>query len=110
MIQSFLSSDLAWRLGWTLLHSIWQVAALSVIIFTVLSLMTRATASARHVVACFGMAAMLVPLLATFAVVEPRPFQLATVEPVQALQVRHGETEQAAFPGPVQRVEVRPTA
>jgi len=39
-------------LGWTLLHSIWQGAAVAIIFFIVLRLIKKATANARYLTAC----------------------------------------------------------
>ena len=73
MIHDFLSSDLAWRLGWTLLHSLWQVLLIWAAVAFALALFARRSANARYLVACGGMAAMFVPLAVTFLLVPPRP-------------------------------------
>ena len=58
MILDFLSSDLAWRLGWTLLHSLWQVLLIWAVVAVALALFAHRSANSRYLVACCGMAAM----------------------------------------------------
>ena len=46
--------------GWTLIHFVWQGAALAVIAAGTLRLCRRRAANTRYVVACIGLGAMLV--------------------------------------------------
>jgi hypothetical protein len=108
MIQIFLSSDLAWRLGWTLLHSVWQIAALGGVVGLTLSLSTRTSANVRYAVACCGMAAMLVPLVTTFVLVARRPMDVALVEQGQRAQVTYPGNEKTVLPPPRQQLTTPP--
>ncbi|MEM7315525.1 MAG: M56 family metallopeptidase, partial [Planctomycetota bacterium] len=73
MISSLLFSDLVWRLGWTLLHSLWQLVAIGAFAAFVVGLLSRQSANVRYRVACCGMAFFYVPLIATFVLIPPRP-------------------------------------
>jgi beta-lactamase regulating signal transducer with metallopeptidase domain len=73
MIHGLLSSDLAWRLGWILLHSLWQILLIGIVTGLLLALLSRRSASLHYFVSCCGMAAMYVPLLLTLAFMPPRP-------------------------------------
>jgi beta-lactamase regulating signal transducer with metallopeptidase domain len=53
------------RLGWTLLHFLWQGTAIAVIFAAARSLMR--TAQSRHVLACFALSAMAAAPAVTFA-------------------------------------------
>ena len=79
-MTSFLfQSDLAWRLGWTLLHSLWQLVLLAMAAAALLAVVRR-SASARYLIACGSLAAMYPLLLATFLLAPPRPAVLPAVQ------------------------------
>ena len=61
-------ADVADRVGWTLMHSLWQCAVVAIVLAITLQAMGRRTASARYMVACAGMATMFVGFVATFFV------------------------------------------
>ena len=110
MIQAFLSSDLAWRMGWTLFHSVWQLATVGILVGLALALMARRSANLRYAVACCGMAAMYAPILATMFLVESRPFELAEVDsgkPAQTIQLAGQRTSE---PSPTQTVRTPSSA
>ena len=51
--------------GWTLIHFVWQGTLLTLATAAALGLCRRASAQVRYVVACLGLAAMLVTAAAT---------------------------------------------
>lgn len=53
-----LSSTLVPAAGWTLLHSLWQLAALGVLAAVALAALRRAAPSTRYAVACTALALM----------------------------------------------------
>lgn len=55
--------------GWTLLHSLWQLAALGVLTAAALAALRRAGPGVRYAVACAALALMAVTPLVTFALV-----------------------------------------
>lgn len=55
------------RLGWTLLHSLWQIVLLSVVYVTV-TLLVRRSAGVRYVAGCVLLGLMLVAPVVTFSV------------------------------------------
>jgi hypothetical protein len=69
-IPQFLATDLVQRLGWTLLHSLWQGAAVAAAFGVLLLLIPRAKANARYVAGCVSLLAMFLPCIGTFFVVE----------------------------------------
>ncbi len=54
------------RIGWTLLHSLWQFALLAVLLAGVLEVLRRRSANLRYLVGCFALAAMLAVSGTTF--------------------------------------------
>jgi beta-lactamase regulating signal transducer with metallopeptidase domain len=58
-------------LGWALLHFVWQGAAIAVLVAAVLWLMRGRSANARYLVACAGMALMIVAPAVTVVLAWP---------------------------------------
>src|SRR5690242_16504541 len=79
------------RVGWVLVHSVWEGAVVATVVAVVLSLMRGASAGARYVVGCVGMGVVAGVVAGTFVVV--RPAERVTVPAVRPL-------------GPVVRPEV----
>jgi serine protease AprX len=87
-LQQITSCGCVHRLGWTLLHSLWQVAIAGALVAILLKVLSRHSASIRYLVACVGLAVMFLPLLATYwllpASVGPRAAdQIAASAPLQ---------------------------
>lgn len=72
MLDRVLASELVWRIGWTLLHSIWQLALIALLTSLIVASLSRRSANARYWVACGGLALFYVPLVATFALIPPQ--------------------------------------
>jgi len=79
MIDLLRSSDFVWRLGWTLLHSLWQILAVSVIASFVLAILSRHSANTRYWVACSSLALFFAPMVATFVLIPSMPTSEAEV-------------------------------
>ncbi len=100
MINDLLSSDLALRLGWTLLHSLWQILLIWAVIGALLVLLARRSANVRYLVACCGMAAMYLPLIVTFLLVPSRQVTNLAAETNLTTEVTH--------PLPVEQPSIAP--
>jgi beta-lactamase regulating signal transducer with metallopeptidase domain/protein involved in polysaccharide export with SLBB domain len=57
------------RLGWTLLHSMWEGVVVAAVLAGALRAMRTASANARYLVACAGLALMFMGVVATFWIV-----------------------------------------
>ena len=78
--EPILSCPWALRLGWVLVHSVWQIGTVGVLITVALRLLDRRFANHRNLVACRGLTAMLVALVATYwLVAAPVPPEMASV-------------------------------
>ena len=60
------------RLGWSLLHFVWQGACVALVVCIVLLLMRRASANARYLVACGGLLVMAALPAVTMAMLPDR--------------------------------------
>jgi hypothetical protein len=67
--QELLSSPLVQRLGWMLLHSLWQGATVAGLLGLCLALLARRSAQARYLAACIAMTVMFFLSGATFLTV-----------------------------------------
>ena len=65
-----LSSPVAYRLGWTLVHSLWEAAAVGILAWIVLAMLRRRSPQVRYVTASAAMATILLLTVATCLVVE----------------------------------------
>ncbi|MCU0446826.1 MAG: M48 family metalloprotease [Microscillaceae bacterium] len=74
-IQNLLSDHLIQALGWTILHSLWQGAAVAVLLAVVLIVMRRNSSNARYVATISSLAALLLVSVFTFL----RYYQASTV-------------------------------
>ncbi|MBC8869320.1 MAG: HEAT repeat domain-containing protein [Planctomycetes bacterium] len=87
VLSELMSSDMACRLGWTLLHSVWQCVLVAAALALVLKTLRR-SANTRYVASCIGMAIMLVAFVATLlAVSVPEDKQADAVMPVMDRQL-----------------------
>jgi beta-lactamase regulating signal transducer with metallopeptidase domain len=61
------------RLGWALVHFVWQGAALAALAAVMLRRLRRRTAAVRYLAACAALAAMVAAPVATLSLVPPAP-------------------------------------
>jgi len=65
-LSDVFSPATAQRLGWTLLHSVWQFALIAVLLSAFLAALRRRSANTRYLTACIGLVAMLTTSMATY--------------------------------------------
>jgi len=66
VLSDMLSSAVVQRLGWTLLHSVWQFGLIAVLLSALLAALRRRSANTRYLTACIGLVAMLTTSTATY--------------------------------------------
>lgn len=76
-LYDLLQSPVAEQLAWTLLHSLWQLAAIGLATWYALRLMRRRSANARYAVACAALTTMLAAPLITFDYLQFGPVPIA---------------------------------
>lgn len=71
--EIFAGSKVVENLGWTLIHSMWQIALISVILFALLKLLHGLSANTRHILAVAALAlSFLIPIV-TFVQISADP-------------------------------------
>src|SRR6266545_4821909 len=71
MLTAAVDGTLVERLGWTLVHFLWQGALIGLLTASLLTILRAARAQTRYLVACLGLLAMLVTPAVTFWIVAP---------------------------------------
>src|SRR4051812_27936841 len=69
MLVAWLTSESAVRVGWVLVHSLWEGAAVCALVGALLWMLRKAGAAARYAVTAAGMVLMLFLPVGTFFVV-----------------------------------------
>ncbi len=85
-IEALFSQGAVQRLGWALLHFVWQGAVVAGLLAVLLSALRRRSANARYLVACAGLAAMASLPVATMGWVSVEPVSLEAGDEQSGLQ------------------------
>ncbi|NIP27049.1 MAG: LysM peptidoglycan-binding domain-containing protein [Phycisphaerae bacterium] len=81
ILGNILSQEAVHKLGWTLLHSLWQGGVVVLLLVVCLRILHKSSANLRYVISCFGLAVIVLLPVATFYVV-PAPAQISDVESI----------------------------
>ena len=82
ILEDILSQEIVQRLGWTLLHFIWQAAAVAFILVILLRLLRKSTANVRYIIACLALALIvLLPVITIQLVPVSESLTAANFEP-----------------------------
>jgi len=105
ILEDILSQEIIQRLGWTLLHFIWQAGAAAIILAILLRTLRKSTANLRYIIACFTLALIvllpaitiqLVPVSSPPPAIDITPAPITTVLP--ALEMSEPEMTVIANP------------
>ncbi|MBN2269456.1 MAG: M56 family metallopeptidase, partial [Sedimentisphaerales bacterium] len=78
-LTEILSHPLFYKLGWTLLHLLWQAAAVALLLAIVLRLLRKYSASLRYIVACSALTVVVILPVVTIRLI-PAPTSYALLE------------------------------
>ena len=81
MLENILSQEVVQKLGWTLLHSLWQGGIVVLLLAVLLRVLQKTSANLRYVISCLGLAVIVLLPVVTFYVV-PAPALTSDVESV----------------------------
>ena len=71
--ELFMESRVVENLGWTLVHSVWQIALISAMLFAALKILVNLSANARHILAVSALALSIVVPAITFVQISTSP-------------------------------------
>ncbi len=97
VLEDILSQEIIQKLGWTLVHFIWQAAVAALLLATLLKLLRKSTANLRYIIACMALGLIvLLPVITIQLVPVSVPHPAAHIEPVPAPTVLATEGMPAA--------------
>jgi uncharacterized membrane protein len=67
-IDQIMAAEWITRLGWTLLHSLWEIALITAVLALLIPLLRRGSANVRYLLACGGLTLMAIVPIVTFCV------------------------------------------
>ena len=80
ILQNIFQAEIILRLGWTLVHFVWQAAAVCLILAIALRLLHKSSSNLRYITACIALAmTVLIPAVTLKMINVPKE----TVEPVK---------------------------
>ena len=84
-MENILSQEIVQKLGWTLLHFIWQAAAVALLLGILLAFLRKSTANLRYIVACAALGLIVLLPIATMQLVPVSASQqIVNIEPPPA--------------------------
>jgi beta-lactamase regulating signal transducer with metallopeptidase domain len=69
ILEHNLTQQIVQKLGWTLLHSVWQAGLVALLLVVVLRFLCKSSANLRYVIACLGLVVIVLLPVVTFYVV-----------------------------------------
>ena len=107
ILKNILSQEIIQRLGWTLVHFVWQAAAIALLLAIVLRLLHKSSANLRYIIACMALALIVLMPAATLKMLDV-PAEI--IEPVKLAPV---DLPKAEFDAPalveIPRLQSPPT-
>jgi beta-lactamase regulating signal transducer with metallopeptidase domain len=84
-LENILSQEIVQKLGWTLLHFIWQAAAVALLLGILLAVLRKSSANVRYIAACTALGLIvLLPIVTLQLVPISVPQPVANIEPPPA--------------------------
>ena len=91
-IENILTQPFAQRIGWTLLHSLWQITAVAVLLMIAAGVLRKRTANIRYLIACVALLLTVILPAATFMLLDAP----VAVAPPVAIEAPAGKMVDAA--------------
>ena len=83
-LQNIFQAAIVQRLGWTLIHFVWQAAAIGVILAIVLKLLHKSSANLRYITACMALAAIVLMPIVTIRLID---VSVEAIKPIKEVRV-----------------------
>ncbi|MHC4167800.1 MAG: M56 family metallopeptidase, partial [Planctomycetota bacterium] len=77
-LENILSQEIVQRLGWTLLHFVWQAAAVALLLAVLLAILRKASANLRYTIACLALGLIVLLPVVTIQLVPVSVFEPPT--------------------------------
>src|SRR6185312_12816411 len=93
VLHELLESEVVQRLGWTILHSLWEGAAVAAVLAILLALLRKHRPEVRYLLSCGAMLALLIAPVATFVLLPDAP---SAARPVATVASSSGSMQPAS--------------
>ncbi|MHC4558377.1 MAG: M56 family metallopeptidase [Planctomycetota bacterium] len=85
-LENILSQEIVQKLGWVLLHFVWQAAAVALLLAILLRILRKSTANLRYIISCLALGLIvLLPIVTMQVVPASIPQSTVNVEPAPAV-------------------------
>ena len=98
LLESYLQSGWAERMGWTLLHSLWQITLIASIHGATLLVLRNRSATIRYFTSCLMLLAMLVLPMVTFVILPHHTASIVTIREAHESPTTSSPIELDALP------------
>ena len=88
--------QVAHRVGWTIVHSAWLFAVITVLWMLIMRCLNRQSSHARYLAGCVALATMAISAVMTFTMMEPGPRAVTFADSLSEPSTRLFTTETAA--------------
>ena len=111
VLENILSQEIVQRLGWTLLHLVWQATVIALLLAVLLAALRKSSSNVRYTVACMALGLVVLLPVVTFQLVPVSvperlapPSQAPVVVPIEQLsELPAIETPAVELPVPVEK-------
>ena len=69
ILESVFAQQIIQKIGWTLIHFLWQAAAIAILLAILLKLLRKSSAGARYIIACLALALIVVSAVITLQLI-----------------------------------------
>ena len=87
-LQNIFQAEITQKLGWTLVHFVWQGSAVALILAIVLRLLQKSSANLRYIIACIALALIVLMPAITINMVD---VPVVAFEPIKQAAVDFGQ-------------------
>jgi beta-lactamase regulating signal transducer with metallopeptidase domain len=105
-LQNIFQAEIIQRLGWTLVHFVWQATAIGLILAIVLKLLHKSSASLRYIIACMALCLIVLMPAVTIRMVDVAVYTVEPANPIAVDLPKAGADTVVAIP----KVESPPAA
>ncbi len=105
-LENILSQEIVQKLGWTLVHFVWQATAITLLLAITLPALRKSAAGLRYIIACLALGLMiLLPIVTMLLVPVSPPQPMANIPPPASIIAPAQPAEEMPLAGVVEHEE-----
>jgi len=94
-LQNIFQAEIIQRLGWTLVHFVWQATAIGLILAIILKLLHKSSANIRYIIACIVLALIVLIPAVTIMMINTPVYTVESTKPIPVDLRKAGASAQA---------------